>query len=308
MKQVFIGGCGRSGTTFLGALIGRKTNSIVTPESQFKFDLLNRPDESGPSYLRELESNWRFGNWGLDSNTLERKMESVSSLSEFLTVTVKEYGALIGRGDSDVWVDHTPNNIDYMISLVKIFPDAKFIHLIRDGRGVAASVIPLPWGTNTIVGAADWWMQRLAVGLAAEHFFNPDRVLRIRYEDLIMNAPEMLNSIVEFLGLQKSVNVTDSGNRMILPSFTKEQHKLVNEPPDESRITGWKDTLTARQIEIFELKAQMLMQYLGYERYSKGSIKPINTYESMKMRLNSLFRKYYKNRKIFDQWKTSSHD
>ena len=176
MKQVFIGGCGRSGTTFLAALINRNTKSIVTPESQFKFDLLSRPNESGVDYLRLLENNWRFGNWGLDVHKLASEVGNVSSLSEFLTVIVKEYGGVNGGEGADVWIDHTPNNIDYMIPLDNIFPEAKFIHLIRDGRGVAASVMPLPWGPNTVLAAADWWMKKLAVGLAAEQFCGADRV------------------------------------------------------------------------------------------------------------------------------------
>lgn len=296
MKQVFIGGCGRSGTTFLGALLGRKINAIVTPESQFKFDLLNSPSEIGSNYLRKLVGNWRFGNWDLDFITLEQKIEDTKSLSDFLSITVREYGALNGVIDSDVWIDHTPNNIDYMIPMLKIFPDAKFIHLIRDGRAVAASVIPLPWGPNNILGAADWWIQRIAVGLATELFFNTNQVLRVRYENLVMNTEEELNRIIEFLGLQKSIVETKSGREIHLPGFTKIQHKLVNAPPDNSRIYSWKSALTKRQIEIFELKALTLMQYLGYERYCGGNIKPVSTSELLKIKIYNLFQMNIKNR------------
>lgn len=308
MKQVFIGGCGRSGTTLLGALLGRKINSIVTPESQFKFDLLNRPDESGLSYLRELAGNWRFGNWDLDIISLERKMENVVSLSEFLSVTVKEYGAMNGGVDSNVWIDHTPNNIDYMIPMSKIFPDAKFVHLIRDGRAVAASVIPLPWGPNNILGAADWWIQRLAVGLAAELFFKPKKVIRIRYEDLVMNTTEELNRIIKFLGLKNHIDATDSEREMHLPGFTKAQHKLVNTPPDSSRIFSWKSTLTRRQIEIFELKALTLMKYLGYESYSDGNIKPVSTSELLKIKIYNLFQMNLKNRWVLPHRNENHND
>lgn len=221
-------------------------------------------------------------------------MQSVSGLEQFLTISVQEYGSLTGRESSDVWVDHTPNNIDYMIPLAKIFQNAKFIHLIRDGRGVAASVIELPWGPNIITAAADWWIQRLAVGLAAEQYFGPSRVLRVKYEDLILNTTETLNVIVQFLGLEKMNNIEKSINRMILPDFTQEQHKLVNEPPDQSRVTSWKVSLTARQIEIFELKALSIMQYLGYHRYTEGVIRPISTGESIRMRFHNLTRNYKK--------------
>ena len=296
MKQVFIGGCGRSGTTFLAALINRNTKSIVTPESQFKFDLLSRPNESGVDYLRLLENNWRFGNWGLDVHKLASEVGNVSSLSEFLTVIVKEYGGVNGGEGADVWIDHTPNNIDYMIPLDNIFPEAKFIHLIRDGRGVAASVMPLPWGPNTVLAAADWWMKKLAVGLAAEQFFGADRVLRVRYEDLITNVSETIDSIIGFLGLRSAIYVDKNESEMFLPEFTRTQHSLVNAPPEKSRIDGWKETLTERQIQLFELKAMNLMQYLGYERYTEGVIQPMGTYESLKMKFGNLFRKNLKNK------------
>lgn len=308
MKQIFIGGCGRSGTTLLGALLSRKINSIATPESQFKFDFLNKASEPGLIYLRKLENNWRFNNWGLNYISLEEKLESIIGLKEFLSVIVKEYGILNETEDFEVWIDHTPNNIDYLIPISSIFPEAKFIHIIRDGRAVAASVIPLPWGPNNILGAADWWIRQLAIGLAAESFFNPDRILRVKYEDLVMNTTKELIRILDFLGLNEPIDIIDNKRKMNLPSFTSEQHKLVNAPPDRNRITSWRSVLTKRQIEIFELKALTLMQYLGYERYSDGYIRPVSISELLSIKIYNLLQMNFKNRWILPQRNKGHHD
>ena len=65
---------------------------------------------------------------------------------------------------------------------------AKFIHLVRAPRAVAASIMPLDWGPNNAIDAARYWVQKIAYGLAFESVY-PEVCLKVKYED-ILQEPE----------------------------------------------------------------------------------------------------------------------
>ena len=75
------------------------------------------------------------------------------------------------------------------------FPKAKYIHLLRDGRAVANSVLSLDWGPNTIPVAARSWVKNVSYGLAAESFFNNEKILRVKYENLTLKPIETLKNM-----------------------------------------------------------------------------------------------------------------
>jgi hypothetical protein len=136
--------------------------------------------------------------------------------------------------------------------------------LVRDGRGVAASVLPLDWGPNDVLRAADYWMARCAVGLAAELQLGPDRVMRVRYEDLLANPEKTLRGIATFAGLDYEPAMA-RGTGHWPNRYNERQHRLVGQPPDQSRAESWQQSLTPRQIEIFESAAGEFLETLGYQ-------------------------------------------
>jgi hypothetical protein len=161
-------------------------------------------------------------------------------------------------------VDHTPANIRCGATLLEQFPEAKLIHVVRDGRAVSASILPLDWGPNTIDEAAHNWMQRLAVALAAESYLGHDRIMRVRYEDVVRDPDRVLRTVCAHVGIDFQSQMTE-GDGFDSPAYTARQHTLVGRRPDASRIDAWKSCLTERQIEIFESIAGELLSYLGYD-------------------------------------------
>jgi Sulfotransferase family len=73
---------------------------------------------------------------------------------------------MTGKEEADWWVDHTPTNLRFARLLTAWFPEARFIHIVRD-PGRAASVMPLNWGPNTITEAALFWKRRMALALTS---------------------------------------------------------------------------------------------------------------------------------------------
>ncbi len=161
-----------------------------------------------------------------------------------------------------LWIDHTPANIRNVTKLVEHFGDAKFVHIVRDGRAVASSVLPLEWGPNNILDVADWWLGKLSFGLAACSVM-PDKVRMIKYEALVEHPERELPSLCNFLGIAYSERML-TGQGFHVPGYTRRQHALVGRKPDISRLYDWREKLTAREVEMFEFKAGELLRLMGY--------------------------------------------
>jgi hypothetical protein len=185
------------------------------------------------------------------------------SYRELIEWIIKKYATRCGKTRFSLWVDHTPSNLRYAITLLEIFPEAKFINLIRDGRAVASSILPLDWGPNTITKAAAWWIDRAAYGLAAETSVPKAKILRIRYEDLVRDPQETLKKICDYLEIDRQPQMAEA-NGFKVSRYSARQHALVGKEPDANRINAWEKALTPRQIEIFESLTADFLQYLGY--------------------------------------------
>ncbi len=292
-QQIFIGGCSRSGTTLLGAMIGSHTDCICTPESHFKIDVLRalargKVSETPSTLLELMNRHWRFKIWELALNSADIP-DDVASYSHLLSWIVKQYAIRQGNPKAHIWIDHTPENISYTSSLFELFPKAKMIHIVRDGRAVAASILPLDWGPNTVVKASRWWMRMTSFGLAAESMFGPERIMRVKYEDLVLQPETTMRSVSDFLQITYQPNMMQAAG-FAPPSYTSRQHNLVGTRPDPAVVTRWEEKLSARQVEIFENLTRDFMTYLGYPlRYGLQAKAPSFS-EIQKGKLHELFR------------------
>ncbi|MEZ5166327.1 MAG: sulfotransferase [Acidimicrobiales bacterium] len=88
----------------------------------------------------------------------------------------------------------TPENVEIGSILLSEFEDAQFVHVVRDPRAVAVSLRAADFGPSTLQQSARLWKQRVASGLALE-CLHPDRVTRVRYEDLL-RAPTQIGPLL----------------------------------------------------------------------------------------------------------------
>lgn len=280
MRPIFIGGCPRSGTTLLGALLGAHSRCVCVPEMPFKFDLLYGLDWDNEQITRRetsklIEHLGSFRMWGIPADVpAERSGGNGDGLGylEAIEDLVRRYAAAVDRQEADVWVEHIPHNIRYAKALFAHFPDAAIIHLVRDGRGVAASLLPVGWGAGSELAAASYWAEHLAYGFAAERDA-PERVHRVYYEELLRDPHGVLAGVCRFAGLEVEEQL-GAETRFPIPRDTLGQHALVARPPDPSRADSWKTELTRRQIETFEYQAGELLEHLGYKLEFGGRATP----------------------------------
>ena len=268
-RPIFVVGCQRSGSTLLGSMLGAHPEIVCVPEGQFIVDLMptaNPQAKVEPSQIIGLiDAHWRFRVWEFDLGS-DRPVagEVEPTYRGAIEWLVRRYANANNRPGAKVWVDHQPGHVRFLWRLLQHFPDAKVIHIIRDGRAVAASIMPLDWGPNVILSAAMFWKLNVGLGFAASAILGPDQLMHVHYEDLVQDAEVTMRRIAKFADVAfDPAMVTTSGFRV--PRFTKHQHHLIGTPPALDRINAWQQKLSRRQIRIFERKTCDLLRQLGYQ-------------------------------------------
>ena len=280
MRFIFIGGCPRSGTTLLGTMLGNLEGCVATPESQFK-TILYEAQARGEALDRHLEyqidRGHRLRSWGLTRSSLlrVRSNDFVACMSDIVSLYASKQGITC-----TAWIDHTPNNLRHAAMWLDAKPDIQFIHIIRDGRANAASVLPLDWGPNDIIRAAKWWTRKTSEGFEAARLW-PQRVRVVRYEALVADPHGTVSALCQWLGLRFDGDRLFR-NQVSVPNSTRSQHRLVGSPPDPTRIEAWKNQLSAEAIACFEWYAGDLLQRLGYELHGPRPPKRPSLYDQFR--------------------------
>ncbi len=284
----------------LGAMLGTHPDCLTTPEASFFFTPIRRLWATGerqplePS-LDQILAHWSFKVWDVSIDR-ERLLSTCTTYPELLLGIVAAYGRKVERIRPAVWVDHAPGNVKNTSLLFELFPGARLIHIVRDGRAAAASVMKLDWGPNTAASAAKWWVTFVTRGLSAESIYGPDRVIRVLYEDLVSDPESSLKRICSFVGLDYRSEMI-SGTGFTVPGFTAGQHSLVGQKPLRDRVQAWREMLTSREIEIFESIAVDLLTGLGYETIHGWQARRMTSSEKIKLAFRELYQRHVVNRK-----------
>lgn len=254
---IFIAGCDRSGTTMLGDMMGSSQNGFAAPESQWIHEYLLQWQAgtfaTNLEAARWLNSHFRFAVWDMglkDSHlaTLIRRDDPRKTIENILACYLMQQGH---NPDSLVtWCDHTPDNFKHYPLLKSIFPEAKYIHIVRDGRAVYQSVKALDWGPSNAYMATRFWVERVQQGLTVE-LAEGASCTRVRYEDLVAQPEQVLSRLCRFAGINYDPCMVNGGG-LVLPGFTRNQHSLVGQRPDASRLFCWREKLNRREIRVFE--------------------------------------------------------
>lgn len=114
--------------------------------------------------------------------------------------------------------DSTPVNIMQADLINMLLPRSKFIHVIRDGRDVASSVVKEKWGPSEHFAALDWWKKRIVTGQLALSKIKTENKLELRIEDLVIHRrEETLERIKNFLELPNHARLEKYFEEEILP-------------------------------------------------------------------------------------------
>jgi hypothetical protein len=230
---VFVGGTGRSGTHALAQLLGRHSRLADVPiEARFHCNKRGMPDLlegriTLQGYLAKLRGFWwhRVRVDGLPRGlyNLMRESEFEAALARFETAYADDPVAgcrglfldllwpVADRAGKPGLVEMSSHNIRAAQTLQRLFPEARFIHALRDGRDSAASVTGKTWGPRRVGAAIGWWADRLRAieeGVSGNEDGAPfsipaDRFRVVLLEDLVGYERERTyDALLGFLGLE----------------------------------------------------------------------------------------------------------
>jgi len=158
-----------------------------------------------------------------------------------------------------------------------LFPNAKFIHLVRDPRDVARSSIGMGWASNVYYGV-DHWVETEISWKQLQQKISPEQFFEIRFEDLILSPEEKLKLLCDFMSVAYSAEMLSYADHS---TYSK---------PDPSLVRQWKTKLTTREIQHVEFKAKPLMQELGYA-LSGQAVVDVGFFEHLQLKIsNKVFR------------------
>jgi hypothetical protein len=145
----------------------------------------------------------------------------------------------------------------YCLPLIaEVYPDARFVHIVRDGRDVARSIVAQPWGPDNVEEAAEEWRSSVEAGRNAAPALG-DRVLEVRYEDVLADPATAIPRIYTHHGLEGGIG-----------EALEAAGAKANIGRQDSRVgTGkWREGWGRRELRDFDRVAGDLLRELGYDQ------------------------------------------
>src|SRR5579859_1525478 len=202
----FIVGSGRSGSTLLRMMLASHPRLTIPPETWYLAPLLQRLSIDRPLNADEIESaisivtsHYRWPDMKLDQRDFRREVARLVKpyLRDLVEVVYRSHLQAEGKAR---WGDKTPAYIEILPQLAKMYPNSRFIHLIRDGRDVAKSFQATDWVGLWLHENTREWTRALDCHWRWVRSDLRDRILQVRYEDLVLKTEGTLRKICEFIG------------------------------------------------------------------------------------------------------------
>jgi hypothetical protein len=282
-RPILIVAVHRSGTTLLRFMLNSSPRIYIPPESDFIPYYFGRDPEgelSEERIARLLETTftrYRFvKEWQGDRPSPQAFLNAMPGRTPAAFLDTL-YGAYAQQRGAVRWGDKTPIYTSYIDLIQCIFPQAQFVHIIRDGRDAALSMLE-KWGQRDfhidICFAAHNWRRRIRQARASGARLGADQYYELRYERLVGDAETELRSLCDFLSEPYVPEMAEPhrlGRERLRPN---DFHAPVRQPPNTKRVGRWREEMTAADQRLFQRIAGDLLGELGYETPDLGGMSP----------------------------------
>lgn len=300
-SPVFIIGCGRSGTTLLKDLLNSSSEIKFPPESHFLLEFYKlygdpKTEQDALRIMSRLRKHYRFRRFHLDIK--DEEIKDFRSYSAFIDYI---YHKFADKYEAPRWGEKTPHYVKNVDDILKLFPHAKFIHIIRDGRDVALSLIAREWGPNNIYCAAKHWKSYVSAGLRANEKLG-DSCLQMKYEDLLAHPKETMQKVAKFIGIEYTDDLLklnslkeDSYIANTKNFFGKNtSYRPSNRVLVSSNKNKWQDKVSKNDMLVFNTMAGDMLSDLGYKPSYDGQTIAIGKLKALWYKLSNFAMMVYK--------------
>ncbi len=267
---VFVIGSARSGTSILSRLIRDYLKVSFGTESQFIVRVFKRLGRYGDlrqgrnlgRLLSDLQGERCFQRWkkfGFSFDPVRicgrLRKKSYSGLLEAIFMDLAIHNKM------HRWGDKTPEYINDLDVLLRLFPNAKFVHIVRDGRDVALSTFQTHFGAKNIGEAALAWNKQMASVEAFKKTAGPCQLIEIKYEEFIEKPVETFYRLIDFLEIDDPDGSIETNVRRNIAS------ELF-----QGNYFKWKTRLSRKEQTIFEKVNYEYLRKWGYPTVTDGSL------------------------------------
>lgn len=283
MPAPFVVGVNRSGTTLMRMMLDSHPDLTMPPETHFVPELIDLAEEGKATpegFLSIITSQREWGDFGLTEQQLLDEFGSIQPLNagDALRSFYRLYAERIGKPRCG---EKTPIYVKSIRKIDRAMPEARFCHVIRDGRDVCLSIRDRAVKDHPVDVVAERWVRR--IGQARRQSKHVSHYMEIRYESLILETEKTLRDVCEFFELpwddsvlnyhQQSAERLEEMKRE-LPADGKRTtlsverrmatHARTTEKPDPRRVSRWREQMDPEDRKLFESVAGELLEELGY--------------------------------------------
>jgi hypothetical protein len=260
-------GVRRSGTTLLRVILDRSPSIAVPDESYFVPQLAarHRGGIDVGAFVDDLGRIGTIAEWEVDPERVRERLHQGMPTGAAIAAVYETYAADRGK---ERWGDKTPMYMEYLQLLERLFPDALYVHLVRDGRDAAVSFLAMPEGVVTRTwahprSAADFACQWRTEVEAARGLGTRvgSRYREVRYETLVAEPQAELERICAFAGLEFDPVMLGYADD---PTVKRRPHQQRLSRPPTPGVRDWRNELAPEDVEAFEDVAGELLATLGY--------------------------------------------
>ena len=276
----FIVGAGRSGTTLLQLMLAGHSRLHIPPETWFVRGLVERLPADQPLDRAQVEvavaqmtGHERWPDMQFPAVELRRRARALElpTLGNLISLVYEWQGQLAGKPRVG---GKTPHYFRILPQLATLFPEALFIHLIRDGRDVAVSWIDAGW--NRYHEPDFEWVAAMRARQAWTRSTLAGRIHETRYESLVSDPTATLRSICQFLGETFEPAMLDWQQRLpLVAPRDRHLHRRLSQPLSADSIAVWRTRLRPWELFAIESCIGSWLRSAGYEPHFAGRWRPL---------------------------------
>lgn len=278
-RPIIVLGCPRSGTTMLQLMLHSHPRIAIAPETRFtllayrqRLDFGNLEAPSGRRVLAEsIVASPAFEKLGLDRQLMvDQIVAGPATVGSAIGIVLRAYADRFGKPR---WGEKRPGYYRYIHVLMRLFPDAQIVHIVRDPRDCIASLKRMPWWTQGAYHSAFAWAHSIDLTAKAARTWP---VLRVRYESLVADPEGELRKLSAALG-EDYVPEMAAPERLaaaIVPDRGWGHRRTREKPPTTALIGSWQGTLEPWELALCETVLAGRMERFGYELTDAGRPSP----------------------------------
>jgi hypothetical protein len=268
-RPVMVLGVSRSGTTLLKEMLDSHSQLAIPTESYFIPQLWDRHSRrfDPDAFVKDVGRLTRVKEWGVTPDDVRQRLPGYSTAADGIRAIYRSYADARGKSR---YGDKTPSYMQSLDLLGRVFPDAQYVHLVRDGRDAGPSFLDMrrkprfnlarPRGLGSF---ASQWKREVESARELGRRLGQERYHELRYEDLVREPKAELRRVASFLELdfEPGMLAYHAG----VDASALQDHPLLAKPPTPN-MRCWQEQLSPADAQLFEAIAGDTLSAFGYER------------------------------------------